>query len=105
MIFQKFRIIHVKFLDNVSTCSSENFCRKEILTHQVVIAQLHLRVEDATDVTISQCLEKYDFTQDLLWVDVDLTDLCNLCGHIFHFYLVIHFYLDVHRLIICHVVV
>jgi hypothetical protein len=45
------------------------------LTHEVVIAQFHFRVEDATDVTISQCLEKDDFTQDLLWVDIDLTDL------------------------------
>ena len=105
MIFQKVRIIHVKFLDNISASSSENFCREEILTHEVVIAQFHFRVEDAADVTISQCLEKDDFTQDLLWVDIDLTDLCDLSGHIFHFYLVIHFYLDVHRLVIRHVVI
>ena len=105
MIFQKFRIIHVKFLDNVSACPRENFCREKILTHQVVIAQFHFWVEDATDVTISQCLEKDYFTQDLLWVDVDLTDLCDLGSHILHFYLVIHFYLDVHRLVICHVVI
>ena len=53
MIFQKVRIIHVKFLDNISASSSENFCREEILTHEVVIAQFHFGVEDATDVTIS----------------------------------------------------
>ena len=105
MIFQKVRIIHVEFLDNISASSSENFSCEKILAHKVVIAQLHIWVKDSTDITISQCLEKDDFTQDLLWVNVDLTDLCNLCGHIFHFYLVIHFYLDVHRLVICHVVI
>ena len=71
----------------------------------VILAELHLWVHDASKIVGSGDLKEHNFSLAKRYLNIELAYLGDLCQQVANFYFDIDFDKDSHRLVIVHVVV
>ena len=105
MISQELRIVGIELLDILPAWSGQYLHGNQVLSQQIVVAELVVRVEHTTHVLLLTGLEYDDLRLDQVDIDVGLSDLYDLHDQFLDLDIIFHLELDMHGLVIVHVVV